>query len=202
MKIDYCDQLSPEWFALKKGKIGGTRFGQVISGKKNRLIYDLLNERLSEFLFPDDFISDDMQFGIDNEADALKCYTLQTGIKVMRVGALLSDHSNIHIASPDGVSENFKIVQEVKSTQDGGIHIQRFFEGPETSYLPQIKNYFAVDDQVAEVHWISYCPSRPERPLVVKYFTRSQFKDDVDKGRALIHHIESELAIMENAFIF
>ena len=202
MKIDYCDQLSPEWFALKKGKIGGTRFGQVISGKKNRLIYDLLNERLSEFLFPDDYISEDMQFGIDNEADALKCYTHQTGIKVISVGALISDHSNIHIASPDGVSENFKIVQEVKSTQDGGIHIQRFFEGPETSYLPQIKNYFAVDDHVEEVHWISYCPSRPERPLVIKYFTRSQFKDDIDKGRSLIHHIESELAILENAFIF
>ena len=202
MNLDYCEQRSPEWWALKKGKISGTRFGQVISGKKNRLIYDLLNERLSEFLIPDDYTHDEMQFGIDNEEEALKCYTRHTGIKVVRVGALISDHSGIHMASPDGISKNIKIVQEVKCTQDGGIHIQRFFEGPETGYLPQIKNYFAIDDQVEEVHWISYCPSRPERPLIIKYFKRSQFGDDIDKGRAAIRHIESELAILENAFIF
>ena len=82
MNIGYSEQRSPEWWALKKGKISGTRFGQVISGKKNRLIYDLLNERLSEFLIPNEYTSDDMQFGIDNEDEALACYSRRTGIKV------------------------------------------------------------------------------------------------------------------------
>lgn len=41
--------------------------GQVISGKKNSLIYELLNERMSPWIdFDDQYIDDDMQFGIDN----------------------------------------------------------------------------------------------------------------------------------------
>ena len=202
MKIDYCEQLSPEWWALKKGKISGKRFGMVISGKKNRLLFDLINENLSEFLFPDDYVDDDMQFGMDNETPALELYSQQTGIKVIRVGAILSDLSPIHMASPDGMSDDFKIIQEVKCTQDGGIHIQRFFEGPESSYLSQIKNYFAVDDQVEEVHWISYCPSRIERPLIIIKFTRDQFEADIAKGRLAIKNIEAELSAKENAFVF
>lgn len=202
MKIENCEQLSPEWWAIKKGKISGTRFGQVISGRKNRLVYDLLNEQLSEYLFPDDYVSDEMQFGIDNEPVALEMYEKMTGIHVNRIGAILSETSAIHMASPDGISDDHTIIQEVKCTQDGAIHIQRFFEGPESSYLPQIKNYFAVDDQVKEVHWISYCPERPERPLIVIKFKREDFNGEIEKGRAAISNIEAELSSLQTQFIF
>lgn len=194
-------QRSPEWYDARKGKIGGTRFGQVISGKKNRLIYELLDEDMSEFLFPDDFVSDEMQFGIDNEPIARDMYIRQTGINFREVGLIQSDFSSIHIASPDGLSDDNTKVLEIKCTMDGSIHLQRFFEGVENSYMPQIKNYFAVSDEVKEVHWVSYCPDRPERPIIVYIFTREHFSD-IEKGRDIISQIEAKLSLLKQEWTF
>lgn len=212
MKISHVSQLTPDWFLLKKGKIGGTRFGQVISGKKNRLIYELLDERLSDFYMLDSFISDDMQFGLDNEEHAAKLYAKQSKIRFGKVGAILSDFSDIHLASPDRMNQKKGIVLEIKSTPNGYIHIQRFFDGIESGYMPQIVNYFAVSDGIKEVHWVSYCPFRLERPLVIYQFTRdTEVKDgkstttigeQAREGRERIKEIESELIQLERKFKF
>lgn len=202
MKISRLRQLSPEWHQLKKGRIGGTRFGQVISGRKNRLIYELLDERLSDFITPETFISEDMAFGLDNEEHAAKAYSKQARIRFSKVGAILSDVSDIHLASPDRLNRKLGIVLEIKCTQHGDIHIKRFFEGIDSEYLPQIINYFAVSDEVREVHWVSYCPFRRERPLVYYIKHRSEFAEQIEKGRARIREIEAELAEMESKFKF
>jgi len=54
MKILTMPQQSFEWHQERCGSIGGTSFSQVISGKKNRLIYNLINERLNGYVTPDD----------------------------------------------------------------------------------------------------------------------------------------------------
>lgn len=212
MKISRVAQLSPEWHQLKKGRIGGTRFAQVISGRKNRLIYELLDERLSDFIAPDPFISEDMQFGLDNEEYAVKAYSKQSGIRFGKVGAILSEQSDIHLASPDRMNRRKGIVLEIKCTQHGDIHIKRHFEGVDPEYMPQIINYFAVSDDVKEVHWVSYCPFRRERPLVVRKFTRdSEIPDGkttttigeaAQAGRDRIKQIEADLIRMEQEFKF
>ena len=202
MKLSHTIQRSPEWHELKRGKIGGTRFGQVISGRKNTLIYELLNEQLSPWMEQEDeFVSDDMQFGIDNEPIAREIYAKQSGIDFAEVGAILSDFSPIHLASPDGVNIEQGIVLEIKCTRNGAKHLKRFFEGVDSEYLPQVKNYFAVSDEVKEVHWVSYCPERFERPLVVLILTREMFEADIDKGRAEIAKVEAKLAEMTNQYI-
>jgi len=212
-------QCTPEWWALKCGKISGTRFGQVISGRKNGLVYELLNERLDGAIFPDDFVTEDMQFGIDNEPIACDLYSKQSGIEFVTIGAITSDASKIHMASPDRISKDEKIILEAKCTQHGQKQIERFFTGPDSTYMPQIKNYFAVDPGVEQVHWISYCPSRPERPLVVCIFDRNTVvdvikatkinpertitvQDKVLEGCARIKTIEAELLDMEQKFVF
>lgn len=202
MKIHNCQQRSQEWYQLKKGRIGGTRFGSVISGKKNRLIYELLDERLNEFNFPDDYVTDEMQFGIDNEPIARELYSKQSGIKFREVGLIESNLSEIHISSPDGLSEDNSIALEIKCTENGYIHIQRFFEGVESNYLGQIKNYFVVSDEIKEVHFVSYCPSRFERPIVVIIFKREDFIKDIENGIKLIAEIELKLNKLQNEFIF
>jgi hypothetical protein len=207
MKIETMKQGSAEWHELKRGKIGGTRFGQVISGRENVLLFELLNEQLSEWIEPDDFINDDMQFGLDNEPIARDLYNKQSGLNFMEVGAIVSDHSDIHLASPDGL--DYDKVLEIKCTRNGAIHLQRFFKGVDTKYLPQIKNYFAVSDEVTEVHWVSYCPDRYERPLVVYIFTldtvvekNKTIRDLLPTWRAEIKRIEAELIEMSKQFTF
>jgi hypothetical protein len=179
MKILTMPQRSPEWHADRVGSIGGTSFGQVISGKKNRLIYNLINEKLNGYAIEDDYISDDMQFGIDNEPIARDLYIEKSGIQFKQVGMIKSDYSNIHHASPDGLSDDNSIVLEIKCSDDGAIQLQRFFEGVDTAQMPQIINYFAVSDEVKEVHYVSYCPYRDERPIVSFIFTRDTVIDTV-----------------------
>lgn len=202
MRISYVKQRSQEWHELRVGSIGGTGYGQVISGRKNRLIHTLLNEQLNGYAEPNDFVSDDMQFGIDNEEAARKLYSEKSGIEFKEVGLIHSDYSKIHHASPDGLNEEMGIALEVKCTPDGSIHIERFFDGPESKYLPQIENYFAVSDDVKEVHWVSYCPFRQERPLVIHIFKRENFVDAIAKGRSLIAKIENKLKENKELFTF
>jgi predicted phage-related endonuclease len=202
MKILTMQQRSPEWHAARVGSIGGTGFGQVISGKKNRLIYNLINERLNGYATQDDYVSEDMQFGIDNEPIARELYSQKTGIEFREVGLIKSDYSDIHHASPDGISPDNSIVLECKCTDDGAIQLQRFFEGVETSHMPQIINYFAVSDEVKEVHWISYCPYREERPLVIYTFKAEFYQDDIAKARTKIKAIEAEIEKKIQEFTF
>jgi len=195
-------QGSPEWWALKVGKISGTRFSQVISGRANRLVYDLVNEILDGCIWPGDYIDEDMQFGIDNEPVAADKYSEASGIKWDVIGAILSDHSDISMASPDRIDETRTKILEIKCTQNGAIHLQRFKCGVESSLLGQIKNYFCQSDAIQEVHWVSFCPFRPERPLVPIIFTRDMFENDIPKWREQIKKIEEEVKEIKNQFIF
>jgi len=202
MNYQRIEQLSPEWWQLKVAKISGTRFGQVISGRKNALVYELTDELIKGYIEQDDYVSEDMQFGTDNESVALDLYEEKSGIKFERGGVILSDYCEMSMASPDGVNIELGIVAEVKCTQDGSKQIQRFFEGPETGYMPQIKNYFAQSDSVKEVHWISFCPYTPARPLVIHIFKREQFESEIVKGREQIKAIELDVKTKRNLFEF
>ena len=201
MKVLTCSQLSPEWWDAKVGSIGGTRYGQVVSTKKNRLIYNLINERLNGHCMQDDYTNDNIEFGNDNEPIARELYIEQSGIDFKQVGMIKSDYSPFHHASPDGLSDS-GIVLEIKSTPNGEIHVQRFFEGVESSYMPQILNYFAVSDEVKEVHWLSYCPYREERPLIVYIFKAEHYQDKIKDARTKIAAIEIEIDRKIQEFTF
>lgn len=203
MKISNVVQQSPEWWELKVGSIGGTRFSQVISTRKNRLIASLVNETLNGYCAQDDYISDDMQFGIDNEPVARELYSKQSGINFIEVGAILSDYSDIHHASPDGIDDEGRgIVLEIKSTENGDIHIDRFINGVESAHIGQLKNYFAVSDDVKEVHFVSFCPFRPERPLVPIILKAEDFLKETHSARKKVKLIEFEVKKIINEFTF
>jgi len=201
MIIHNFQQRSEDWYNYKVARIGGTRFGQVISGKKNRLVYDLVNEKLNGYPELDDYIDDDMQFGIDNEPIAADLYEIKSGLKLIEIGLIQSIKNDIHIASPDRIANDSSVVVEIKCTRNGAIHLERFFDGVDSKYLPQIKNYFAVSDKVKEVHWVSYCPYRLERPLVIHIFKREMFEKDYSKWSEQINAIEKDVKDKMNAFI-
>lgn len=189
MKVEIVPQQSMEWWKLKVGKVSGTRFGKVISNRDNRLIYELMNEVLSGSCEIDEYLSDEIQYGLDNERIAIDLYEKQTGIKTYQVGAIMSDICSISMASPDSLSIDNSIVQEVKCTMHGYTHIQRIFEGVESSYLPQIINYFVVDDCIKHVDFISYCGFREERPLHVIRFNREDYTSKIEMGRKKLYEM-------------
>jgi len=202
MKILTFEQLSPEWWAAKVGSIGGKRFSQVISGKKNRLKYELINERLNGYTDQNEYTDDDIDFGVENEPIACELYSEMSGIKFNKIGMIKSDYSEIHHASADRLSECQTIVLECKCTRNGAIHLQRFFEGVESSNMPQIINYFAVSDDIKEVHSISYCPYREEKPIVVNKFKAEHYQDKIAEARKKIAEIEAEVIKKQQEFVF
>ena len=212
-------QLSPEWWALKVAKVSGTRWGQLTSSRDNMLIEELADEAMNGFIQRDDFVSDDMQFGIDNESIAIDKYEQMTGMKFQRGGVIISDaHPDIHIASPDGYNDDnpaHKIVLEVKCTAHGKTHLKRFRHGIDSKYMGQVENYFAVDPAVQEVRWISYCPFRPERAIVEVIVTRetiAEYKelktktviktiqDNVNEGLKKIEALDEQVQELINNF--
>ena len=202
MNILTMPQRSPEWFDARKGKISGTRFGQAISTRKNKLIYELLAEQLSDYVFPDDYISDDMQFGIDNEPVARELYSKQSGIDWREVGMIQSEIIQINTASPDGLSPDNSIVLEIKCTRNLDVHLQRFFEGIESQYMNQIMNYFVVADEVKQVHFVSYCPASETKPLIVYVFEREHYIDLINESREKLRAIEEKLNKMIVEYLF
>jgi hypothetical protein len=189
-------QLSPEWWAMKVGKVSGTRFGQLISGRENSLIDELANEILDGRIEQDDFQTEDMMFGTKNEEVALSKYEDKSGVFFQRGGVIISDiHPELHIASPDGITECETIIAEVKCTRNGKTQINRLRNGIDKKYIPQVLNYFAVSDKVKEVHWISYCPYRPEIELVTIIVTRDTI---IEKKKTVQDKVNEVLAEMEN----
>lgn len=212
MRISNVIQQSEEWFIEKAGKIGGTRFGSVISDRENQLIYELLNEELDGCAAMSDYIDDDMQFGIDNEPVARQKYIEMSGINFNEVGLIYSDFCGIHVQSPDGLSDDESEVLEIKSTRSGVKQVRRFFAGVESDKIGQIVSYFAISDKIKRVHHVSYCPLRPERELVVYVFTpdsivkvgriEKPISYFVDLGRTRMVEIEKQLAELKQKFLF
>jgi putative phage-type endonuclease len=202
MRTSRVKQRSPEWHELRKGRIGGTRFGQVISSRKNKLLYDLLAERLSDYPVEEVFVNEAMQFGLDQEPYARKEYIRTSKIRFAEVGLIYSDFSKIHQASPDGLNRKRGIVLEIKCTQDVSTQIRRFFDGIDPEHMAQLINYFAVSDSVREVHYVSFCPFCLQRPLVVYIIKREDHLMEIESGRRRIKEIELQLDEMEQKFKF
>jgi len=174
MKYLNIEQCSQEWFEYKAGKISGTRFGQMISSRENSIVPQLIDETLNGYVEPSDYEDEDILFGKENESIAIDLYEEMSGLKFERGGVIQSGLMKLSMSSPDGISfGEKKIVVEVKCTRNGHVHISRFLKGIDTSHKPQIINYFFSSDMVVdEVHFISYCPYRPERPIVVNIVTK------------------------------
>lgn len=166
------EQNSPEWWAYKVGKISGTRFSQLISSRENSLIEELADEIMNGYCEISDYEDEDIIFGKENESIAIDLYEEKSGLKFERGGVLQSDTCKIHMASPDAINYEKGIVVEVKCTRHGKTHLKRFSNGIESGYKPQVINYFAVDQNIKEVHFVSYCPFRPERPIVSQILKR------------------------------
>lgn len=127
MKFEFYDgpQQTPEWFAIRLGKVTASRLSDWMSvskrdGKplKARSDYEreIMFERQFNTMF-ERFVSGAMQDGIDYEEFACKQYERITGNTVLNGGAYYND---LFCASPDG-----RIDKDVwKNEGQGGLEIK------------------------------------------------------------------------------
>ncbi|MPX79047.1 lambda exonuclease family protein [Moraxella catarrhalis] len=134
-------QRTDEWFNARIGKITASRIKDIDakpkSGKAlNSVLLTVLAERLTGVQLQN-FVNAAMQWGIDNEPNAIKAYEWQYFTEVEPCG--LIDHPTIPMsgASPDGlVGDDGQIEIKCPNTET---HLNTIITGKIPSeYLPQI----------------------------------------------------------------
>ena len=183
------EQRSPEWYALRCGKVTASRVADVVAKTKSgysasRANYaaQIIVERLTGTV-ADSFVSEAMQFGTDNESDALAAYCFYQHAKVSP--AEFVPHPSIEMAgaSPDGyVSERGLVEFKVPNS---ATHIETLLgKSVPGRYITQIQFQLACTGR-AWCDFVSYDPRMPEH---LRLFVQRVHRDD-----EMIAHLEGEV---------
>lgn len=167
MIVHDVQQRSPEWHALRLGRLCASDAGDMLATIKSgeaaarrdlrlRLVVERLTGRSSE----DTFVSSAMQRGVDCEAAARLAYETRTGHLVNEVG-FVSHGELMAGASPDGEIDGFKTLVEIKAPKSS-THLGYLKSGKVPSgYMAQIVHqmwitgasavdFFSWDDRFQE----------------------------------------------------
>lgn len=98
-----CEQTSPEWFELRKGKITGSKFGDILYQKFNNheeVAKSIKGESEKDFTEEQ---KENMRNGIIEEPNARILYEKENNVTVKQVGILISKIYDFLGFSPDGL---------------------------------------------------------------------------------------------------
>jgi putative phage-type endonuclease len=171
-------QGSPEWFALRLGKVTASRVADVIAKTKtgwgaSRANYmaELIAERLTGEAAPS-YTNAAMQWGTDHEADARAAYEFRTDAEVTQVGFF--EHPDIPMtgASPDGIIGIDGLI-EIKCPNTA-THIDTLLGKPiDAKYITQMQWQMAC----APAIWCDYISFDPRLPESMRLFVQRVARD-------------------------
>ena len=187
MKIhENLQQRSPEWFALRLGKITGTRLKKVMSANNLDLIDELIAEDLSQTI-EESFTSGAMQRGVDCEPLAMSDYQDTTGNNVKEIGFIEGEY--MMGLSPDGlVMENGKYVGAVEikcpntKTHVNYIRLNRM----PSAYKYQIFMYFIVVDTLEWLDFVSWDDRLSVAPMHIIRIKREDILSELAEAETKI----------------
>lgn len=196
------EQLSPEWFAARLGKVTASRVADVLATRKGqestvRAKYkmQLVTERLTN-MKTDTYMNQAMQDGIDREPTAREIYEHLKNIKVIESGFV--NHHTIEMAgaSPDGLVGDDGII-EIKCPIET-THTTNLLEKKLPSkYKPQVQFQLACTKR-QWCDFISYNPNfEPRLQLSVVRVERDDEYIETIEFEILKFLAEVELLINE-----
>lgn len=169
-----CEQLSHEWWTLRRGIPTASAFDRVLtpaqgkpSAQQDDYIAELIAER-SEFAAPyvapsGGYVTDEMAEGIRREPEARAWYALQAGCEVRQVGFVLSACGRWG-CSPDGLIGADGVL-ELKNPAPRTHVRYRLRGGLPPEYRCQVHGALVVTGR-RWADFVSYCPGFP--PLLVR----------------------------------
>ena len=170
------EQLSPEWFALRLGKVTASRIKDVIattktgySTSRDKYMTQLLLERITNTV-AESYTNDAMTWGTEQEPFARAKYEGLASTLVEQVAFV--NHPTIPMsgASPDGLVMDDGLV-ELKCPMSH-THLESILGGIDDQYMPQVQWQMAVTGR-SYTDLCSYDPRFPEHlQLVVKRINR------------------------------
>ena len=170
-RIEYMEQLSPEWFAARLGNPGASSFSKIITstGKPSTQATDYMYQLAGEFVRGEaEFIEPTihMQNGIEREAKARISFEMETGLDVEQVGLVYTDDKRAH-CSPDGLMPDLERGIEIKcpiaSTHAGYLIDNKL----PTDYIQQVQGSMLVTGYKEWV-FMSYYPGVKQLILTIE----------------------------------
>lgn len=165
MIVEDLTQRTDEWLIMKLGCVSGSGVKHVLPGVSGKYLAgretymrEIVYERISGRHI-NHFVTDAMQYGIDNEDAARDAYEAITGEFVDQIGLALHPEIKWYCASPDGLvgkegSIEIKVPQPLT-------HLDWILTGDvPKEHIPQLKAVMSC----AERKWcdfVSHCPSMP-----------------------------------------
>lgn len=179
MIIHNCDQGSYEWHQLRLGKITGSRLKKMMAKDNLALIDELIAEEECGLPDDDDFITEEMQRGLDLEPLAVQEYCNITGYDVDHPCLLQSSDWPILCQSPDGYIGTTGAI-EVKCPKTKN-HIKYIRMGKiPNEYKEQVWSYFLVNTTLEWLDFVSYDPRLVKKPIWILRINRSDIQEDLD----------------------
>jgi len=187
-------QGSEAWHRMKWGKIGGSS-SKGLFVLSDTLLYQLLAESTEEFeMSEDDYISGDMQRGIELEPMHRTEIEKYTGYKFLVPGWLQSESVPLLGISVDGITEDLTVSWEGKAPSNKK-HIATVYnkEIP-TDNIHQCLHYFTVNSKL-EKHYFSTFRPENSHPLWVKCITRDSLIDLGTKSKPVVKKVSEWVEI-------
>lgn len=196
MKIEtFEDRYS--WFEARRGKITGSRLGDVYSvkGGKKLGFYEVIAERLG--LSADD--ESPMDRGTRLEPEALDEFEKATGKKLDRAKVIWMRDDNESIAiSPDASVIDAPEAVECKCLSSAR-HIEALLTGKiPDDYKYQRLQYFIVNEDLKELHFAFYDPRVLAKPFFTITTRREDVQDDIIKFLAFERDTLTEIEMIVN----
>ena len=178
MIIHDCTQGSFEWHQLRLGKITGSRLKKMMAKDNLSLIDELIAEEQVGIADDDEFVSDEMQRGIDMEPLAIQEYCNITGYTVDHPCFLQSEDWPILCQSPDGYIGTTGAV-EVKCPKTK-THVKYIRMGKiPNEYKEQVWSYFLVNPDLQWLDFVSYDPRLTVKPIWIHRVTREELAEEL-----------------------
>ncbi|HEY6019552.1 MAG TPA: YqaJ viral recombinase family protein [Candidatus Paceibacterota bacterium] len=184
------EQRSPEWFALRRGKVTASRVGDILATLRNgswaasRKNYaaQLVTERLMG-KDPEPFMNEAIQWGIDQEPHAKLAYTNKTGLEVVDVHFVNHPRLVDAGASPDGfVGEDGLLEIKCPTT---ATHIETLLGSDlKEQYRLQMLWQMACTGR----QWCDFVSFDPRLPEEMSLYIRRYERDEKE-----IAHVENEI---------
>ena len=177
------EQGSPEWMALRIGKIGGSRVADVLtegrsggeSLTRRKYKNELIRERLTNRKL-DTYKTPAMQRGIDLEPMARAWYEVKYNTFVDQVAIVLHPSINGGQCSPDGIVEATNSLIEIKIPNPEN-HLDNILTGGKQleQYYDQVQWQLACMPEKEFCDLVSYDPEMPDH---LQGFVKRIYRDD------------------------
>lgn len=197
------EQRSPEWFAVRLGKLTGSVAGDMLAtiqkgeaAARRDLRTQLVVERLTGKSQENGYVNAEMQRGIDMEPAALGAYELLTGLITTTCGFVAHDSLPAG-CSPDGIVDDFGGLVSVKCPKSAthlsyirAGHFPRQYEPQMLHELwitgAQFYDFISFDDRFVEELQVFHVRVRRES-------VQGAIDAYVEKATAFLREVDAEL---------